>query len=359
VTAQLPRLGDLLIESGAVTAEQVDTAVRRQRQNGGRLGTNLVELGFIDERELTKVLSSQLAIPAATAAQIEGADAWVLAMVPRALAQKHRVVPIREDGDRLWLAMADPTDRLAREELERMTGKSVRAMVAPELVIQLGLEHCYGVKREHSRPVALPKTDPNLKVEDVNVIQDRDHERLDVHTGMMPERTPVARVAVARPSSPQQPSSLNTELLSAMSEGDVLEVAVRVIERFAPRVIVLLNKDGVLRPWHSIGFSDEKLAELRALADEVPALRAPLGTGETFVGALPAGALGPIGDKLGIGATTGILLPLSRSQKMIGCIIAVDATAESRAHVADFDQLAVKLNHALCMTYYRRMLVES
>jgi hypothetical protein len=357
VTATLPRLGELLVESGAITDAQLEAAIKRQRQQGGRLGTNLVELGFIDERALAKVLSEQLKIPAASASQLENVEPWVLALVPSELSQKHRAVPIREDGDRLWVAMADPTDRLALKELERASGKSVRPMVAPELLVQFALEHAYGVQRTPATPVHVPAPAGKLEVEDVNVVGERVVTPLVVHTGMMPEPAAQAVARVALRPARRGLAAVVSELASALSEGDVLEIAVKVIAQDAPRLLVLLAKDGQLATWHAVGIPSERLAGLRARVDQVPALDQPLRTGEPWVGTLAPDGLGALGA-LAPSQQVTIVLPLRRASKPIGCILGFDAAANARLHLGEYDQLARKLDHALCMTYYRRMLTE-
>src|SRR5512144_2635006 len=110
---KLTRIGELLVDSGVITREQLSDALSHQRQHGGRLGTNLVEMGLVDEKTLSAVLARQLTIPSATAAQLERVDQFTLKLVPAKMAERLRAVPIREDAGKLWIAMADPTDQQA------------------------------------------------------------------------------------------------------------------------------------------------------------------------------------------------------------------------------------------------------
>ena len=118
-----------------------------QARSGGRVGSNLVELGAVDERTLAHVLAQQLNIPSASAAQLDQPGQAAIERVTRALAERHRAVPLRIDGQRLWVALADPTDREALRALERESGMEVRAMVAPDVLIDFALGKHYGVRR--------------------------------------------------------------------------------------------------------------------------------------------------------------------------------------------------------------------
>jgi hypothetical protein len=379
----LPRLGDILLESGAITTAQLDTATQRQKEHGGRLGTNLVELGFIDERTLSKVLSEQLRIPAATASQLESVDAWALARIPGSTAERLRAIPIREDGDRLWVAMADPTDRALREELEKLTGRAVRPMVAPELLIQYGLEHCYGIKRKpissvsvqqvdvsSLEPAAAPEAAPRAAAPEAapraaapeaaaRAAASEAAPRAAPEAAPQERKALPVRLAIKR-RNPVKPAieKLAQDLSSAMGESDVLELAFRVVGQDAPRVVVLLVQDRAIMPWQAVGVDAAILARLQNV-DEVPAIAQPLATGEPTMGTIPPSALGPLAPAVSPEGVTGLVVPIHRSRQAIGCMLGLEVVGSPRELIDYYGKLAVKLNHALCMIYYRRLLSEA
>ena len=148
------RLGDLLVQNGVISALQLAEALNAQKAYGGRLGTNLIELGYISEQALAKFLSAQLKLPSASAAELDEIPASALSLVPNDLAEKYRIVPIALNGRRLSLAMADPTDLRAVDEVAFRTGCTIQPMVVPDVLLSYALEKHYGVRRQ-SRYVRL------------------------------------------------------------------------------------------------------------------------------------------------------------------------------------------------------------
>src|SRR5215203_2770372 len=101
------RIGDLLFREGMITAEQLAKAMQEQKQNGTRVGYNLVKLGFVQETELTKMLAKQHKMPAVDLSRFE-VDPKIAKMIPDDVAQKHLVIPLKRDGRTLTVAIPDP-----------------------------------------------------------------------------------------------------------------------------------------------------------------------------------------------------------------------------------------------------------
>lgn len=140
------RIGELLIQHGRITREQLEQALQAQKQNGGRLGTNLVELGLISDAELAAFLSHQLQVPPAKRKDFEQIPAAVLALVDADFAGRHGLVPLRGDS-KITVAISDPRDISAIDELGFKLGRKVEAVIAPEIWIQAALERYYHVPR--------------------------------------------------------------------------------------------------------------------------------------------------------------------------------------------------------------------
>jgi type IV pilus assembly protein PilB len=138
----LSRLGDRLVAEKLITSEQLQRALAEQKGSADKLGTILVRLQFITEDSLVSFLSKQYAIPAITVAQVDP-DPDVLKLVPEQIAKKHGVLPIKRMGNTLTLAMADPTNVFALDDVGFMTGLQIQPVVASEAAIRKAFERLY------------------------------------------------------------------------------------------------------------------------------------------------------------------------------------------------------------------------
>jgi type IV pilus assembly protein PilB len=129
------RLGELLLREKRVTPAQLQEAVNFQRTNGGRLGTTLVTLGFVTDEEITSVLSRQYGVPAITLSDLE-IDPAVARLIPFETASKYNAIPIARHGTTLTLAMTDPTNVFAMDDVKFMTGLHVEPVVASDSSIR-------------------------------------------------------------------------------------------------------------------------------------------------------------------------------------------------------------------------------
>jgi len=138
----LSRLGDRLVAEKLISTEQLQRALAEQKGSADKLGTILVRLGFITEDSLVSFLSKQYSIPAITVAQVDP-DPDVLKLVPEQIAKKHSVLPIKRMGNVLTLAMADPTNVFALDDVGFMTGLQIQPVVASEAAIRKAFERLY------------------------------------------------------------------------------------------------------------------------------------------------------------------------------------------------------------------------
>ena len=109
MATQKRRLGEILVTSGEITQSQLDQALAEQKTNGKRLGETLISLNFLTERKMLKTLEKQLSIPYMFLSDIEIMPEAVAA-VPIFLAERYTLVPLKKDGNRLTIAMNDPTN---------------------------------------------------------------------------------------------------------------------------------------------------------------------------------------------------------------------------------------------------------
>jgi type IV pilus assembly protein PilB len=140
------KLGEILIRENILTPPQLKEALEYQRLNGGRLGYNLVKLGFVTEEALTAALSRQYGVPTVNLSSLE-IDEGVVRLIPREVAQRYCVLPISRIGTTLTLAMADPTNVYAMDDIKFVTGYNIEPVVASEVSVLRAIERSYGEAR--------------------------------------------------------------------------------------------------------------------------------------------------------------------------------------------------------------------
>jgi len=137
------QIGELLVKENFITTDQLDTALKQQRKSGGRLGSILINLGFVDDDDITAVLSRQYGVPSINLAYFE-IDPAVIKLIPAETAQKYLVIPLSRVGSTLTVATADPTNVFAMDDIKFMTGFNVEPVVASEASITEALDKYYG-----------------------------------------------------------------------------------------------------------------------------------------------------------------------------------------------------------------------
>ncbi len=140
----------MLIRESLITPEQLEQALDHQRQNGGRLGSSLVKLGFLSSDGITSVLSRQYGIPSINLESFE-ADPSVIRLIPMETALKYQVLPLSRVGASLTLAMADPANVYAMDDIKFMTGLNIEPVVASEASVAEAIKKNYGSVEEQER----------------------------------------------------------------------------------------------------------------------------------------------------------------------------------------------------------------
>src|SRR3977135_3621294 len=141
------KLGEILVRENLISAQHLREALDYQREHGGRLGYNLVKLGLVSDDMITAVLSRQYGIPSVNL-ELFHIDESVLRLIPQEVAQKYSVLPLSRVGATLTLAMVDPTNVFAMDDIKFMTGLNVEPVVVAESSIQQTISKYYGISRE-------------------------------------------------------------------------------------------------------------------------------------------------------------------------------------------------------------------
>jgi type IV pilus assembly protein PilB len=141
------KLGEILVRENLISPQHLREALDYQREHGGRLGYNLVKLGLVSDDMITAVLSRQYGIPSVNLDLFQ-IDESVLRLIPQEVAQKYSVLPLSRVGATLTLAMVDPTNVFAMDDIKFMTGLNVEPVVVAEASVQQAISKYYGTTRE-------------------------------------------------------------------------------------------------------------------------------------------------------------------------------------------------------------------
>jgi type IV pilus assembly protein PilB len=211
------RVGELLLKEKRITPQQLQQALNQQKANGGKLGHNLVKMGFVRDEEITALLSKQYGVPSINLPQFE-LDQTVIKLIPADTAQKYQVVPLSRSGATLTIAMTDPTNVFAMDDIKFMTGYNVEPVVASEIAVAEALERYYPaqtkatVTKEPSGPSTLELATKGLEelqaledTGDVEVLEELQEISADA-LARQGEEAPVVRL-------------VNVVLMSAIQKG--------------------------------------------------------------------------------------------------------------------------------------------
>ena len=173
IKSAMAKFGDLLVESGLITRQQLEEALNAQKQFGGRLGSNLIRMGLISEDAVTSFLSQQYGVPSINLDDFE-IDQGICKLIPVKTAIKYEVIPISRIGSTLTVAMVDPSNVFAIDDIKFMTGYNVEPVVASETAIKETIKRYYqggaGVDKSHEEPVTMELNSKDYELDDDDAV---------------------------------------------------------------------------------------------------------------------------------------------------------------------------------------------
>lgn len=140
------RLGDLLVEAAIISEQQLMMALQEQRNTGRRLGDQLIAMNLVNEQQIIEILEFQLGIPHVDLYK-QKIDRKLVNVISEELARKHQVLPLRRSGNRLMVAMSDPLDYFALDDLRLSTGFEIDAAIAKKEELHLAINRYYGMQK--------------------------------------------------------------------------------------------------------------------------------------------------------------------------------------------------------------------
>lgn len=350
------KLGEMLVKAGLVKPAALDEALKSQVIFGGRLGTNLIEMGCLGEEALARVLSEKLRVPYVDPQELMSVPPKTVELITAELAEKYQVVPLRLEGRRLSIAMADPSDLPATDEIAFRTGYVIQPMVTPEIRLFAALEKYYGIKREvRFLPVSkelggrrLHAYQPNRPAEmsaaprevvDFSTIpgSEADYFLWGEEAGQVARAEAVGRCTV---------DSLSRELAEARDRDAVAAALVGWAGEHSERAALLVVMRDAVSGWMAVagGARLERFAELRVGLAEPSVFQAAVRDRGVFLGPVPeTPANRRLVAALGGGEPRGLLLvPMVMNRRVVTILCAAGTPDRLGALLGDLQVVARK-----------------
>jgi hypothetical protein len=358
------KVGSLLVKDKLVTEAQLEEALRNQVIFGGRIGTNLIELGYITADQMAEYLSRHKGVPQARPGDLHSIPPEVIALVPAEIAKKHQVLPIRLDKKRLSVAMADPSDLETIDKLSFMTGMYINPLVIPELMLIMALERYYKIKREtryiaiardmrrEPRPGEPPEPNEIPAPAAAEAIEPAEEDYIEIpefagfHKVEIPEapEPEKAETDVVLEGDEYSLTDMCSALAGATSRDEIGEALMEYLRRRHFRAALLLPKEPVLTGWLAAEENGyvENFSDFR-IEMEAPSLFLQAIESKNFsMGQL----LGPSDLKtasaLGAKDNPAILLPIVLMNRVVAILCVVDTLEHLTRSLNELQKIAIK-----------------
>ena len=387
------KLGETLIHQNLLTQAQLEEALQAQVIFGGKLGTILIEMGLINEKVLGEALRQMLGFPCAQAEEMENIPRSVIDLISAELAEKYKVLPLAVAGRKMTLAMANPRDIQAIDEISFRTGHIVLPVLALEVRLYHALEQYYGIKRP-MRYIAPPKS-VREELDKLHIVSGAEQGKTvpvpapasileampaddDGYLGepgseqvftsarrpvAAPEPVPVpasaASVPEPRPVLAEELEELEElealqvtladtakQLVAATNRDDVADALIAYLGAHYARAALFMVVAGQVTGWRAVkdGQPIPAIDQFQLPLSEPSVLKTAVEGKSFFLGPVsPSGANLALTTLLGKPApTTAVLLPLSMLGRVVGLVYVDDPKLDMAAAVASLQQVVAK-----------------
>jgi len=187
------RIGEMLVSAGLINENQLKEALRKQKEEGGKLGSMIVRCGYIEEEDLTAHLSQQYGVPAINLSSFD-IDESIFKLIPSETARKYELIPINRTGATLTIAMVDPTNVFAMDDIKFMTGYNVEPVIASEVAILDAIENYYQSTSAIELKRVMDDLTAQSAVDDMEVLDDEDDSAISSDDLDAAEEAPVIKL---------------------------------------------------------------------------------------------------------------------------------------------------------------------
>lgn len=320
------RLGDILVSEGIISQDQLQKALVEQKSTGSRLGSTLIQMGLISEEQLLNVLSDQFGISYVDIATLS-IDPKVPKIIPENLAKKHKLIPVKIDGNILTIAMEDPLDIIAQDDIRLVTGLEINVVISPRKDIAAAINRYYDTSDQAKRAIedfnaqkmdfvqeekiedASVSTAPIVRLVNTIILQAYKSKASDIHIepyefnfrvrmridGELRETMNqeiamhaalVTRIKIMSKLNISEKRVPQDGRVETVIDGNQLDMRVSVLPTvYGEKVVIrLLDKSGLALSIEQLGFAkdnQEKLLKMLLVPEGIVLVTGPTGSGKT------------------------------------------------------------------------------
>lgn len=330
-------LGEYLIAAKKITEDQLEEVLERQVTEGGRLGTNLIELGFLTEEELTHFLSEKFQIPIVPQVVLAQIPKEVIQLVPKSLAIQYEMIPFGRQENILRIAVADPTNTPEIATLPLFKSYELQFHVASEIRIQYFLKKYYQadakmrflslLHREQDRSKNGSRVDQNA--------QEIDTSKIELYMELAKK-----------------------DFLLIQDQDEIIRALNRYLSFFLERVYCFSVKKGKLNLWMSI--PEEESHDFSILTDDLPLFKQVIKNKTFYDGPMISSGMDKLIDALDIQVPPQVVVIPMLIQGHVVCIIYGDNFFSRRTipHITAIKSLVAKAAMALEIIILRKKIIE-
>lgn len=334
---------DMLQNAGIISRDQFEEALRNRVLYGGKIGTSLIELGYISEEELARFLSDKLSVPYVHQDQLLRISPEIIDLLPRELALKYGAIPLNLEKKRLSLVMADPADLTAIDEISFITGYSIRPLITPEvrLIQALGIYYNTPVDFRYQKVIE------RIEAEHIDLIEPLEEES----TLANPDEAGLDEVEIVGSAGWSErirffaPSELSKGLARADSREEIADLVIAYLAGRFERAAIFMIRNDTATGWKGVLNREPivEITDIRIPLDEPSVLKTVADGAGPYLGPLADTPLNrKLIDGMGGGRPKSVLLaPLFVSGRIV-TIIYADSEKDMAGQVPELQKVLSK-----------------
>ncbi len=356
------KLGEILVKEKMITASQLEEALKYQVLYAGKIGINLIEMGFVKEEDIARMLSRKFNLPYIEPEKLNYVPSEVISLIPAELAARYSIVPIGLERKKLTVAMANPTDLEVIDEIAFRTGFVILPVVTPELSLTHALKKYYKIQRE-MRPAQEKLEVLQKKIryaEAVSEVQPDSgfHPAAEVSETKNESETHLKLVETEAKTSPPDSDdgilTLETTskgLANVTSRNDVAAILTRFASQMFKRTVLFVVRGDLAMGWVADveGALVDNFDEVQIPLDDASVLKTLVDSKKCYVGPVPFSLLNSriLSSFGGTFQDSAILVPLIILGRVVAILYVDGENTHSKDYLFELQRLVAKASMSL------------